>query len=196
MRLTASQALPAGTLIFLVMATVVDNERPSHEHPTPEVAMSPGTELPDIAAFLERLLQRVPPAQQPLLLATRERAAAERYRGWAREVTDPKLRAGLLACAEREDEIARRIEGLYPDAVAIVPDLVAKTADLAEAGRALFAGLALERQFAQQARGERCGAGKWRAFASSEGNGEARTTLLACALLEEESAVFLEGRTP
>ena len=71
------------------------------------------TTLPDLAEVLGRVLQRVPLAEQPLLVALAERLAAERYRGWAEE--DPAHAAGLLACAAREEEIARRVEGLYPD---------------------------------------------------------------------------------
>ena len=42
--------------------------------------------------------------------------AAERYRGWAGAVDDATVRAGLLACAAREDEIAARVEAVHPDA--------------------------------------------------------------------------------
>jgi hypothetical protein len=155
--------------------------------------MSPSTDLPDIADFLDRLLRRVSREQQPLLLATRERAAAERYRGWADEVAAPDLRSGLLACADREDEIAGRVEALYPDAASITPGFIAKTSDLADSGRSLFAGFALDQQFIQQARGERCGAARWRSFAQDEKSLDARNAFLECALLEEQSAAFLES---
>jgi len=68
------------------------------------------------AEVLARVLQRVPREQQPLLIALAERLAAERYRGWADEVGDADRKAGLLACADREEEIARRVEELYPAA--------------------------------------------------------------------------------
>ena len=155
--------------------------------------MSPSTDVPDIAEFLGRLLQRVSRERQPLLLATRERVAAERYRGWAGDVAEPDLRSGLLACADREDEIARRVEALYPDVASIKPDLIAKTSDMADIGRSLFAGLPLDQQFIQQARGERLGAATWRSFAQDEKNADARSALLTCAVLEEQSAAFLES---
>lgn len=151
------------------------------------------TALPDIAEFLGRLFQRVSREQQPLLLAHRERLAAARYRSWADEVSKPDRRAGLCACADREDEIARRVEALYPEAASIQRDLVAKTSDLTDIGRSLFAGLSLDQQFIQQARGERLGAATWRAFAQDEKNADARRAFLACALLEEQSAAFLES---
>ena len=61
--------------------------------------------------------------------------AAERYRGWADQPGYEAQRADLLACARREEEIADRIEGLYPDAAAVQRDLLAKNPDLEEINR-------------------------------------------------------------
>jgi hypothetical protein len=149
-------------------------------------------ELPDIAAVLAPLLARVPREEQPLLVALAERLAAERYRGWAREAADRARTAGLLACAEREEEIARRVEALYPNAPAAERDLVARNPDLIAVNRSLFAGHSLDDQLRLQARGERLGAATWRSFARAA-DPAARDTFLACALLEEESAAFLES---
>jgi len=53
-------------------------------------------DLPDIAQALQAILQRVPPAERPLLIALAERLAAERYRDLA--VYGASLRArNLLA---------------------------------------------------------------------------------------------------
>ena len=155
--------------------------------------MSTGTELPDIAAVLGKVLRRVPREQQPLLIALAERLAAERYRGWAAETGEPARRAGLLACAGREEEIARRVEALYPAAASIQRDVLAGNPDLIELNRTLFAGRPLAQQLLLQARGERLGAATWRSFAHDERNPEARSAFLDCALLEEESAALLEG---
>jgi hypothetical protein len=76
--------------------------------------------LPDLAVVLGSLLQRVPDEQKPLLIAIAERRAAERYRRWANEVTEPG-RARLLACAEREEQIAALVEALHPGAAAMAP---------------------------------------------------------------------------
>jgi hypothetical protein len=154
--------------------------------------MSPGTELPSIAEVLGGVLRRVPRAQQPLLIALAERLAAERYRGWADEVGDADRRSGLLACADREDQIASRVEALYPAAAAIQRDILEKNPDLIEVNRSLFAGRPLDEQFLLQVGGERLGAATWRSFARAEENAEARRAFLECALLEEESAAFLE----
>jgi hypothetical protein len=131
--------------------------------------------------------------QQPLLVAVAERMAAERYRDWARVSPDAQQRDALLACAGREDDIARRIESLYPGAAALQQQMIDQNPDLAEINRSLFAGRSLPQQFTIQARGERLGAATWRAFAAHAQHAAARDTFLTCANLEEESAIVLEG---
>jgi hypothetical protein len=154
-------------------------------------ASRPG--LPDIAAILGPLLARVVPAEQPLLLAIAERMAAERYRRWAREVGDGATARELHACADREDEIATRVEAVLPDAVAIQVRLRAAHPDLAAINDRIFAGRPLAEQFAIQASGERLGAATWRAFAAAQTDEAIRRAFLACAPLEEANATFLEG---
>jgi hypothetical protein len=149
--------------------------------------------LPDIGEALAPLLARVPREQQPLLIALAERMAAERYRGWAERVGDAADRARLLACAEREERIAARIEGLFAGAAALQRDLLAKQPELPELNRSLFAGRPLADQLTIQARGERLGAATWRSFARHVTDVTRRETLLACAELEEESAAVLEA---
>ena len=65
-----------------------------------------------------------------MLIAIIERLAADRYRGWAAGTGDPIERAGLLACALREDEIAEFIESLEVDATARAADLNKRFPDL------------------------------------------------------------------
>jgi hypothetical protein len=150
-------------------------------------------DLPDLPALLGRVLQRVARAQQPLLIVIAERMAAARYRGWADQSVDVGRRSRLLACANREEEIAGRIESLFPDAATAQRDMLAANPDLDEINRSIFAGRPLEQQLAIQARGERLGAATWRAFAGDARNAETRQTFLTCAGLEEESAVVLES---
>jgi hypothetical protein len=150
-------------------------------------------DLPNVAAVLAPLLQRVPRAQQPLLLAIAERRAAMRYRDWAGAVTAHTTQAHLRACADREEEIAQRIEGLYPDAAATQRALLAAHPDLEEINRSLFTGRPLAQQFTIQAQGERLGAATWRAFAQHEEDPSRRAVFEVCATLEEESAVVLES---
>jgi hypothetical protein len=155
--------------------------------------MSSTRDLPDVAAILGPLIARVAPADQPLLLALAERLAAERYRGWAEQAGDAALRAGFVACAAREDEIADRVEAMFPDPAGTQQRLRAEMPDLDRLNREVFAGRPLADQFAIQAAGERVGAATWRAFAAAQTNDTARAAFLACAPLEEASAEFLES---
>ena len=150
-------------------------------------------DLPDVAVVVARVLQRAPRGQRPLLIALAERLAAARYRVWAAEVGDHARAALLSACADREEDIARRVESLYADAVAIQRDLVAQTPEFEEINRAIFAGRPLDQQFLMQARGERAGAATWRFFAERADGEAPRDVFLACAELEEESAACLES---
>jgi hypothetical protein len=151
------------------------------------------TDSPDIARILGQLLQRVSHAERPLLIALAERLAADRYRAWAGDLDDPARHSQLLACAEREEEIARRVEALFPDAATIQRDILARNPDLGNVNRSLFAGRPLAQQFALQAQGERLGAATWRSFAGHAGETSACDTYLACANLEEENAACLEA---
>jgi hypothetical protein len=148
--------------------------------------------LPKVAEVLAPILGRVQRQRQPLLIAIAERMAAERYRGWADAAELQLHRSGLLACATREEEIAERIEALHPDAASIQGELLAENPELEGINRDLFAGRPLRAQLTLQAEGERLGAATWRAFAA-EASEPARGSLLACALLEEESALVLEA---
>jgi hypothetical protein len=150
-------------------------------------------DLPNIGAIIAPLLQRVPRAQQPLLIALAERMAAERYRGWANDPRSHADRDRLLACAAREEEIARRVEGLSANPGAVQQALGEGNPALEELNRSLFAGRPLEQQFTIQANGERLGAATWRAFAEHAESPEVRRVFLGCAELEEESAVVLES---
>ena len=73
--------------------------------------------LPSIAEVVGQLFSRAAREDRPLLVAIAERMAADRYRGWAESVSDSAARGRLLACADREEEIARRVEALHPEAV-------------------------------------------------------------------------------
>jgi hypothetical protein len=149
--------------------------------------------IPNVAQLLASLLERVPEAQRPLLVAAAERLAAERYRGWAEQVASPQERAGLLACARREEEIAARVEALHADAAALQRRLLEAHPELAELSRSVFAERPLAQQLAIQAQGERAGAGFWRLLAQRAQEPHARDTYLACARLEEASAELLEA---
>jgi hypothetical protein len=153
--------------------------------------MSPSRDLPDIGQVLAPILARVSAEQRPLLIALAERLAADRYRGWAAASSDPQRCERLLACAAREEDIARRVEALYPDAGRVQRDIAERNPDLQDVNRTLFADRPLEEQYTIQARGERLGAATWRSLAKQIPH--ARETFLACAELEEASAAVLES---
>jgi bacterioferritin (cytochrome b1) len=147
--------------------------------------------LPSVGEAIAPILARVAREEQPLLIAYAERLAAERYRGWAR-AEGAAHAARLLACAAREEEIARRVEALHADAALRQRRLLAEHPGLLEVNRGLFAGRAWAEQLAIQAAGERLGAATWRSFARKAEDTRSREALLACAELEEASARVLE----
>ena len=152
--------------------------------------MSP-TGIPNFAVLLTPFIEAVPDASRPAFLAALERGAAERYREWAAQAPDQA--PGLLACAEREDEIAHRVDGLFPadaDGRAKIEQAIpgARTAYYG-----VFAGLDLHEQWRAQASAERQGANAWRLLASEQDDPTVREALLGCAALEEESAAHLDG---
>jgi hypothetical protein len=148
--------------------------------------------LPNVAEVLGRVLTRVPEGQRALLVAFAERLAAERYRGWAALVA-PSQRTLLLACGEREEEIARRVESLHADPRLEQQRILEAHPDLLDINRSVFAARPLEQQFAIQAQGERAGAALWRSLAKSARDEHASRIYLECAELEEASAACLES---
>jgi hypothetical protein len=97
-----------------------------------------------------------------------------------------------MACAEREAEIARRVESLDANFVAIQDKLLSDHPELIDLNRTLFEGRPLKEQFAMQAQGERAGAAAWRAYAAAASDPLAGELLQSCAPLEEENAAFLQ----
>ena len=148
--------------------------------------------LPSIAERIGPLLQRLPEADRPLVVAAAERLAAQRYRSWAERVASPQQRTSLLACGAREEEIAARVESLHPGAGERQRALLEAHPELLEINRSLFADRPLEQQFKIQAAGERAGAGLWRGLSQRAQDAHARETYEVCARLEEESAELLE----
>lgn len=152
-------------------------------------------QLPNVGVVLAAVLQRVPRAEQPLLIALAERLAAVRYRGWADEPAMTAHAAELRACAAREEDIAARIEGMHANAVAIQEQMRAQHPELVDINSSLFAGRPLHDQFTIQANGERLGAATWRSFARGETDAGRAKVLETCAQLEEASAAVLERIT-
>jgi hypothetical protein len=150
-------------------------------------------DLPNVAKAIAGALALVAEPDRPLLIAILERMAAERYRAWADDPANATHSNALRACAAREDDIASRVEGLYPDADTRARALLAAHPDLSETNRTFFAGRPFAQQFAMQAGGERLGAATWRSFATNETDPRRRDVFWSCAPLEETSAEVLEG---
>jgi len=149
-------------------------------------------DIPNIAEILAGVLRNIDPNQQPFLLAKLERLAAQRYRRWASEYPDPSAKDGLLACAVREEEIAKRVESLAPNASAIQDKLFSDNPEFLDLNRTLFEGRPLKVQFAMQAEGERAGAAAWNAYAAGASAPSAQELLQSCSALEQANADFLQ----
>jgi hypothetical protein len=149
--------------------------------------------VPNIVEILAGALRNIDPKLQPMLLAKLERLAAQRYRIWASDHADQSVKEGLLTCADREEEIARRVESLEPNASAIQDKLLSDHPELLDLNRTLFEGRPLKVQFAMQAEGERAGAAAWRAYAAAAPDTSDRELLQSCSTLEQANADFLQA---
>lgn len=143
-------------------------------------------QIPNFGALLTPVLSRVPDAARPRFLALLERTAADRYRGWAAELPDEA--EVLSGCAQREDEIADRIEALFT----IDDDLLAELRALLPEARALyyaaFDGFSVEDQLRMQADAELQGANAWRSIARRVTDASVIDELDRCSAIEEESS--------
>ena len=149
-------------------------------------------EIPNFGELLGDLIGSLSSAGLPGFLAGLEREAAGRYRAWAQATPDEST--GLLACAAREDEIAERVERLFPLPEADRPALEKNLPEARKRYFQAFEGLTVVQQITIQANAERQGAQAWRGMAvAGQAEGAAREELLACAALEEASADHLDA---
>ncbi|MBW2314101.1 MAG: hypothetical protein JRH10_07910 [Deltaproteobacteria bacterium] len=147
-------------------------------------------EIPNFPMLLMEPLIAVPEASRVGFIARLERSAADRYREWAEQ--SDALREGLIACADREDEIADRAEALVP--VRPEDEEIVETS-LAQA-RTLYAGAfeghSLEDKLILQAHAERQGSLAWLGFASQTEDEAVKREFLALADLEVASAAHID----
>jgi hypothetical protein len=145
--------------------------------------------IPNFGELLAEHLDQVPPDTLPYMLSQLERTAADRYRGWAEAV--PEHREGLLACAAREDEIADRVEALFPPTEA-GRELVSKLIPAAKKTYYdVFADYEPLEQMAIQADAEKQGANAWQGL--KEGYPEFGEQLDALSAIELKSAEYLDS---
>lgn len=146
----------------------------------------PALEIPNFPMLLMQPLISVPEGSRVGFLSQLERTAAKRYREWAEE--DPDRRDWLIACADREDQIADRAARLVPvkpGDEAIVAEALAKASAL-YAGA--FEGHCLRDRIILQAHAERQGSLAWVGFASQTDDEAVKAEFLVLAGLELASA--------
>ncbi len=151
---------------------------------------------PDLITTLAPVLAATDRSEHPLLIAMLERWAAERYREWADAVGDVAVVTRLTDCAEREEEIASRVEAMFDDAAAVQARMEADHPLLKAALAGGFTWRPIDEQWAAQAEAERLGAATWRNFAkhaSAQGDSAGAGVFESCALMEEASAEVLES---
>ena len=118
-----------------------------------------GVEIPNFGELLQDHLSGVPAEAYPFLLSQLERTAAARYRGWAEQV--PEHGEVLLECAAREDEIADRVEAMFPPSEEHRQLVVGMLPAARDAYYAAFDGYTAIEQMTIQADAEKQGAGAW-----------------------------------
>ena len=145
--------------------------------------------IPNFGELLAEHLGSMPPEALPYMLSQLERTAADRYRGWADAV--PEYRDGLLACAAREDEIADRVEAMFPPSDEHRALVAATIPAARDTYYEVFDGYSPWEQMTIQANAERQGADAWQNLkeAYPERSGE----LDALSSIELESAEYLDA---
>lgn len=111
---------------------------------------------------------------------------------WADAI--PEHSEGLLQCATREDEIARRVEVLYPAPRADQQEAIKSAITPArDTYYEVFAKYTPIEQMAIQANAERQGAAAWRGMIDANNDGALNAELEDIAQIEEVSADYLDG---
>ena len=151
--------------------------------------MSDDVTIPNFGELLAGHLTRLPAESIPGLLARLERSAGQRYREWASELE--LHRDGLMTCADREDDIANRVDALFPIS-AEHKSIVDEVSPLAvETFLGVYSGLTAIQQITIQANAERQGAAAWRGMI--EPNPQLAEELESLAKTEEASADYLDA---
>lgn len=115
--------------------------------------------IPNFGELLAEHLDSMPTEAYPYMLSQLERTAAARYRGWAEAV--PEHREGLLECAAREDEIADRVEAMFPPSEAHRGLVLSAIPAARDTYYEAFSEYSPIEQMTIQANAERQGAGAW-----------------------------------
>lgn len=146
-------------------------------------------DIPNFGELLAEHLGGVPAEAYPFLLSQLERTAAERYRQWAEEV--PSHRDGLLKCAASEDEIADRVEAMFPPSAehrALVGEIIPRAKATYYSA---FEPYTPVEQMTIQANAERQGANAWQTLKGAYP--EKADELDQLSQIELSSADYLDG---
>lgn len=149
-------------------------------------------DIPKFGELLAEHLGGVPAEAYPYLLSQLERTAADRYRQWADEV--PSHRDGILKCAAAEDEIADRVEALFPPSDehrALVAEIIPKAK---KTYYSAFEPYTPVEQMTIQANAERQGANAWQTLKAAYPEKGAELDQLS--QIELSSADYLDAALP
>ena len=153
----------------------------------------PTPTVPQFGALLRSHIASVPDAARPAFRSGLERSAAARYREWAEAA--PEYATVLLECADREDEIAELVAGLFP----IEPDMQhavdAALPAAVELYYDVFSPYDVLDQLYLQSEAELQGAQAWVGIAAGlddDAHAATRATLARCTDLEQQSAAAVK----
>lgn len=144
-------------------------------------------EVPQFGALLRDHIQSVPPEAQPAFLAELERSAAQRYRGWAQQLTDHA--AELLACAASEDRIADIVSALFPISAELQARVDAALPAAIEVYYDVFAPYTPAQQLYLQSEAEIQGSQAWVRLSGQVTDEATLASLSECTELELQSSV-------
>ena len=145
--------------------------------------------IPNFGELLAEHLEQMPPEALPFMLSQLERTAADRYRVWAEAV--PEHREGLLACAAREDEIADRVEAMFPPTQAHRELVLAAIPAARATYYEVFSGYSPVEQMTIQANAERQGTEAWQGLKDAHPGLAGKLDELSG--IERESADYLDS---
>ncbi len=148
--------------------------------------MSEWPEVPNFGLALAEHISGVPDEGRPAFLAGLERSAAARYRAWADAM--PEGAETLLACAEREDEIARLVSEQFAPSADVQTAVDAALPAAIDTYYEIFAAFTVREQLYLQSEAELQGAQAWVGIAADVEDPMTLGILTRCSSLEEESS--------
>jgi hypothetical protein len=141
---------------------------------------------------LSDLFDLVETAYQPLLLSLTQRKLASRLRSLALGQDDEARRSVLYSCADKKEQVAQRIEAIYPDAELLEQELEQDLQELQQWEQSLLP-LTLPDMLWVMNHELTFSIAQVKALAEAEGNEQGCHTLLSCAVLLEKCQHLLQN---